>query len=68
MVFGRFYRHLDSAQKLNKSEGLGLGLYIADKIIREIKGTIQIEDNPKGKGSCFIAEIPVFKSPKKDRK
>lgn len=43
MVFGRFYRHLNNSKKINKSEGLGLGLYIAEKIIREIKGNIQMK-------------------------
>lgn len=63
LVFGRFYRNLQK-KKMSKAEGLGLGLYIAQKIIEEINGHIRIEDNPQGKGTRFIAEIPVYTSRK----
>lgn len=60
LVFNRFYRNTRGG-KLNKSEGLGLGLYIAQKIIKEIKGSITIDDNPVGAGTCFTVKIPLYK-------
>ncbi len=59
IIFRRFYRHQD-AKNIN---GLGLGLYIAKKIVQHVGGSINIAQNPQGKGSCFSVEIPIYKTP-----
>lgn len=41
-----------------KQGGTGLGLAIVDKIVAEHGGTIHIEDNPEGRGSVFVIELP----------
>jgi|GEM_PF-4623651 len=61
-IFRKYYRAIDKKKKTKKNEGLGLGLYIAEKIVRGIGGNIKIADNPKTKGSSFIVEIPVYDS------
>lgn len=59
LVFNRFYRNPKKG-KINQIEGLGLGLYIAKKIIREIKGSIEIDQNPEGRGTRFTVKIPLY--------
>jgi signal transduction histidine kinase len=39
--------------------GLGLGLYIADRLVRAHDGTIRVESEP-GRGSEFIVELPLL--------
>ncbi|MEJ1239905.1 ATP-binding protein [Chryseolinea sp. T2] len=53
-VFRRFYR----GQNANNIEGTGLGLNIAKKYIRLLKGTIEFTSQVN-KGTTFIANIPV---------
>jgi len=53
-IFTRFYR----GQNANNNEGTGLGLNIAKKYIRLLKGTIEFTSQVN-KGSTFIANIPV---------
>lgn len=60
LVFEKFYRLVHKQKKQISKEGLGLGLYIAKKILEKINGNISISDNPEGQGSLFIVEIPVF--------
>lgn len=57
LIFRRFYRQ----PKSQNIRGLGLGLYIAQKIVQQIKGTIEVKPNPAGRGSRFIVEIPIYK-------
>lgn len=38
--------------------GHGLGLYIADRIVRAHRGTIRVESAP-GRGTAFIVELPL---------
>jgi signal transduction histidine kinase len=59
LVFNRFYRN-PKRGKINQIEGLGLGLYIAQKIIKEIKGSIEIDQNPEGRGTRFTVKIPLY--------
>jgi signal transduction histidine kinase len=60
-VFEKFYRHRSFSNfNLIKIEGLGLGLYIAQKIAEKINGTIKYEKKPHGKGSVFTLEIPIY--------
>jgi len=62
-VFARFYRHSVGIRK--RPEGLGLGLYVAKKIVTKLDGTITINKNPEGRGTQFTVKIPVYTSLKK---
>ena len=53
-VFGAFERLSNAATQ----DGFGLGLSIVRHIVRMLGGNIRVESE-KGKGSRFIAEIPV---------
>ena len=53
-IFKRFYR----GQNANNIEGTGLGLNIAKKYIRLLKGTIEFTSQVN-KGTTFITNIPV---------
>lgn len=54
-IFKRFYR----GQNANNVEGTGLGLNIAKKYIRLLKGTIEFTSQ-LNKGTTFVAIIPVM--------
>lgn len=54
-IFKRFYR----GQNASNVEGTGLGLNIAKKYIRLLKGTIEFTSQVN-KGTTFIATIPVM--------
>ncbi len=51
-IFIPFYRGRD------KSEGVGLGLAIVDSIVKEYRGSIEVDSVP-GKGSLFKVSIPL---------
>mgnify|MGYP005857041807 CR=1 FL=1 len=53
-VFRRFER-LVSADEVS---GLGIGLYIANEIIRAHRGTMRAEGDP-GEGARFVVELPL---------
>jgi len=53
-IFEKFYRNADVVQKY---AGLGMGLYISSKIIKEHGGDIWVEST-EGKGSLFHFSIP----------
>src|SRR5260221_9478750 len=55
-VFERFYR-ADHARSRDRG-GSGLGLTIAQRIMQDHGGTIQVESTP-GKGSTFTLKLPV---------
>ena len=54
-VFERFY----SAQHQNGYMGTGIGLNLTSLLVRLHKGTITIEDNPEGRGTLFVVNMPV---------
>lgn len=39
--------------------GLGLGLSIVDSVVRDLKGTVRVKNPRKGKGACFVIDIPA---------
>lgn len=41
-----------------RSEGAGLGLYIAKEVVEKLDGRIYVESNP-GIGSKFYVELPT---------
>jgi signal transduction histidine kinase len=55
-VFDRFYQVTDPRGKTYP--GLGIGLYIAQEIIRRHAGTIWVESS-KGKGATFFFTLPL---------
>jgi len=56
-LFKRFYRVRNNGH--DHIEGNGLGLAIVKSIIEQHGGTVTVESEP-GKGSCFIANLPLF--------
>jgi signal transduction histidine kinase len=54
-IFDRFYR-VDGALS-RKTQGTGLGLYLAKAIIEAHNGTIGVESQP-GQGSTFFFSLP----------
>lgn len=60
LVFERFYRNKSKKnENLSSIKGLGLGLYIAKKIIKKLGGSIKLEQNYFKKGTQFTLEVPV---------
>jgi heavy metal sensor kinase len=59
-IFDRFYR-ADKARSRNL-EGAGIGLAIAEWIVRQHKGSIAVQSLP-GKGSTFLVELPLQTAP-----
>ena len=54
-IFEKFYQ----ADTSRKSEGNGLGLALAAKIVEFCGGAIDVESE-LGKGSCFIVTLPLI--------
>lgn len=52
-IFKRFYR----AQEASGQDGVGLGLYLAQEIIRQEMGYITVKSE-QGKGSVFSVFLP----------
>ena len=52
LIFERFERAINSSH----ISGLGLGLFIANKIVQDHQGTIRVESEP-GQGSTFTVEL-----------
>ncbi|GAB4358363.1 MAG: sensor histidine kinase [Oricola sp.] len=40
-------------------EGLGLGLSIVDSVVRDLQGSVRVEDPPGGIGACFVIDLPA---------
>jgi signal transduction histidine kinase len=57
-IFRRFYRLADNSKDKQAISGIGLGLFIASKIIRQHDGKMWAESKP-GKGSTFYVSLPL---------
>jgi signal transduction histidine kinase len=55
---GRIFAPFERGAHAGDSQGTGLGLYIAERIVRAHGGTIHAESAP-GQGSTFIMELPA---------
>lgn len=58
-LFDRFYRAPSAEQKA--FPGLGMGLYIANEIVRRHAGTITLTSE-EGQGATFIVSLPIIKN------
>jgi signal transduction histidine kinase len=56
-IFERFYRALDLGQRTVSGLGLGLGLYMAEEIVKQHGGAITVESKV-GEGSTFRVKLP----------
>ena len=56
LIFDKFERAIDK----NEVSGLGLGLYIANRIVIAHEGRIEVESE-LGKGSAFTVKLPIEK-------
>jgi len=56
MVFERFYR--GEKVESNGIKGHGLGLNLVKNIVIKMNGKINVCNNPEGKGTVFILEMP----------
>jgi signal transduction histidine kinase len=56
-IFRRFYR-ADKSRTSQQTNGYGLGLAIAQKIIHQYHGTISAESTP-GAGTTFTVRLPL---------
>lgn len=60
-IFERFYR-ADMSRTKQHVEGHGLGLSLAAKLIKQLRGEISVE-SAEGKGSIFTIALPANASP-----
>ncbi|MBP6858389.1 MAG: hypothetical protein KBC33_00990 [Candidatus Pacebacteria bacterium] len=58
-IFSKFYR-TRGAKKVD-TEGFGVGLYLAQSIVKRHGGKIEIASKGEGKGSTFTVVLPVSK-------
>lgn len=56
-IFGKFTRGA-SGRKEN-TDGSGLGLYVAKKMLEAQRGKIWVDSSGPGKGSTFVIELPL---------
>ncbi len=56
-VFSRFYR--SSSARLSHVEGVGLGLFMAKRIIERHGGSVGVKSEGKDKGSTFWFTLPI---------
>jgi PAS domain S-box-containing protein len=57
----RIFAPFERAVSVRHYGGLGLGLYIASSMVKEMGGTIAVESEP-GVGSIFVVELPGGKA------
>ncbi|MBI4656020.1 MAG: sensor histidine kinase [Elusimicrobia bacterium] len=58
-IFAKFYQVKSLKDEALKKQGWGLGLAIANEIIRLHKGQIGAQSQGPGKGSTFWFKIPI---------
>lgn len=58
-IFTKFYR-TDSAKKVD-TEGMGIGLYLTQKIVEKHEGKIWVSSEGNEKGTTFYIELPIYK-------
>ncbi len=56
-IFGKFERAAESGDR----PGMGLGLWIVDRVVEALGGTIHVDSVP-GQGSTFTVELPIDRS------
>lgn len=57
-IFARFYQIKDKAG--GKPRGLGIGLYIARRIMRSFGGDLWLDSSGVGRGSVFAFTVPIL--------
>lgn len=55
-IFGMFFRA--GSELTRRQKGTGLGLYIVQTLVRQMKGRISVQDRPGVPGSCFEVDLP----------
>ncbi|MBX3025127.1 HAMP domain-containing protein [bacterium] len=59
-VFEKFFRVEHHRPESHAgSRGTGVGLYLCHQIVALHGGTIRCEANPRGRGACFVVELPA---------
>ena len=61
-IFDRYYRVPDIDAQSGSQNGLGLGLYVAHKLVERHAGRIDVQSVP-GEGSVFSVVLPLFVDP-----
>ncbi len=61
-LFGKFTRGIDGQRQ--NTEGSGLGLYVAKKMLEAQSGKIWVDSEGPGKGSTFAIELPQMNEQK----
>lgn len=55
-IFGLFFRA--GSELTRRQKGTGLGLYIVQTMVRQLKGRVSVHDRPQGNGSVFEVDLP----------
>ncbi|HEU0000587.1 MAG TPA: hybrid sensor histidine kinase/response regulator [Ktedonobacteraceae bacterium] len=61
-IFDQYYRVAEVDAQSDTRKGLGLGLYIAQKLVERHAGRIDVQSTP-GEGSVFSVILPLFVDP-----
>jgi PAS domain S-box-containing protein len=56
---GRIFERFERAVSANSISGMGIGLFVSQKIIEAHRGTITVESEP-GRGSLFTVTLPAL--------
>ena len=55
-IFGMFFR--GGSELTRRQKGTGLGLYIVNTLVRQMKGRVTVHDRPGQPGSVFEVDLP----------
>lgn len=55
-IFGMFFR--GGSELTRRQKGTGLGLYIVNTLVRQMKGRVSVHDRPGQSGSVFEVDLP----------